>query len=190
MLEIATAKKRVSSKPLVEIARRSTVRSEHTEQSFVVQRLNLLEARYPELSLLYAIPNGGLRHKATAGKMKAEGVKASVPDLCLPVPRWPFHGLYIEMKAIGKFAGIEQRAFQARLIDQGYAVFECQGDDAAYDVTVAYLGLETFGMKPRTWESHASEKIRALRLLAGLGQGRAIVRWPALWGHYPGDRRS
>lgn len=40
-----------------------------------------------QLSLMFAIPNGGLRHKATAGNLKAEGVKAGVPDIMLPVPQ-------------------------------------------------------------------------------------------------------
>jgi hypothetical protein len=31
--------------------------------------------RFPGIELLHAIPNGGARHKAVAGKLKAEGVK-------------------------------------------------------------------------------------------------------------------
>jgi len=40
----------------------------------------------PGLALMHAIPNGGLRSKATAGKLKAEGVKSGVLDTFLP---WP-----------------------------------------------------------------------------------------------------
>ncbi len=55
------------------------------------------------LRWLHAIPNGGYRDPATAARLKAEGVKAGVPDLFLPVAHWLspsycFHGLYIEMK--------------------------------------------------------------------------------------------
>ena len=35
----------------------------------------------PDLDLLHAIPNGGHRNKATAGRLKAEGVKRGVPDI-------------------------------------------------------------------------------------------------------------
>jgi len=57
----------------------------------------------PELDLLYAIPNGGARTSkfgqlAAGARMRAEGVKAGVPDLCLPVARRGWHSIYIEMK--------------------------------------------------------------------------------------------
>lgn len=68
----------------------------------------------PELRWLHAIPNGGYRDKATAGKLKAEGVKRGVSDIFLPLPmRGPivggsyqgqelqthlYCGLYVEMK--------------------------------------------------------------------------------------------
>lgn len=54
----------------------------------------------PELALLYHIPNGGSRHKAEAARLRAEGVRSGVPDLCLPVPRGGCHGLYIELKRL------------------------------------------------------------------------------------------
>ena len=41
----------------------------------------------PDIDLLHAIPNGGHRNKATAGQLKAEGVKRGVPDIFLPVPK-------------------------------------------------------------------------------------------------------
>lgn len=51
-----------------------------------------------ELALLHHIPNGGARSKATAGRLKAEGVKAGIPDICLPVPKNGYGALYIELK--------------------------------------------------------------------------------------------
>ena len=71
---------------------------EHNLQSLLVQRCRLERQRYPELALLYAIPNGGQRNRVVAAKLKAEGVQAGVPDLCLPVARGPYHGLYLETK--------------------------------------------------------------------------------------------
>ena len=52
----------------------------------------------PELNWLFAIPNGGLRDKITAAKLKHEGVKPGVPDLMLPWPCRAYAGLFIEMK--------------------------------------------------------------------------------------------
>ena len=45
---------------------------------------------YSELDLLFAIPNGGLRNRATAARLRAEGVKRGVSDLFL---RWPGAGI-------------------------------------------------------------------------------------------------
>ncbi len=61
--------------------------TEHVEQVSLMRWAALTKRRRPELALLYAIPNGGDRHKAVAAKLSAEGVKSGVPDLCLPVPR-------------------------------------------------------------------------------------------------------
>lgn len=58
----------------------------------------------PELKFLHHIPNGGSRGdtaKSAAiagGRLKAEGVKAGVWDLCWPLKRNGYSGLYIEMK--------------------------------------------------------------------------------------------
>ena len=38
----------------------------------------------PRLEWIHAIPNGGLRNKATASNLKAEGVKSGVLDVFLP----------------------------------------------------------------------------------------------------------
>src|SRR5262245_64718583 len=48
--------------------------------------------------LCFAIPNGGARDVITAGRLKAEGVRAGVPDVCLPVARAGYHGLFLEVK--------------------------------------------------------------------------------------------
>jgi len=42
---------------------------------------------YPNARKIFAIPNGGHRNVVVAGKLKAEGVRAGVPDLCFPEAR-------------------------------------------------------------------------------------------------------
>jgi len=73
-------------------------RSEATEQETLIQWCGWQQSKYPELKLIYHIPNGGSRNTLEAANLKRQGVKAGVPDLCLPVARNGFHGLYIEMK--------------------------------------------------------------------------------------------
>ena len=65
---------------------------EHIEQVKLFNWARQNESMYLHLSLLFAIPNGGHRHIGTARKLKAEGVKAGVPDCFLAVPKDEKHG--------------------------------------------------------------------------------------------------
>lgn len=74
--------------------------TEHEEQKALIEWSAWMSNARPELSLMFAVPNGGDRHPAVAAKLKAEGVKAGVPDIFLPVPRNGYHGLFIELKEL------------------------------------------------------------------------------------------
>jgi hypothetical protein len=122
------------------------VPTEHQEQAKVVAWAEANRARWPELALVYAIPNfaghmGGAVARLRAGaKAKREGRKAGVPDLCLPVPRQGKHGLYIEMKRQrGGTVSAEQRAWHIALRDVGHRVEVCRGATAAIEVLTDYL---------------------------------------------------
>lgn len=115
---------------------------EHILQSILIVRVNVeLQPRFPEAALLFAIPNGGHRHKSVAAKLKAEGVKAGVPDLCLPVARGGYFGLYIEMKAENGRVRTEQAGWLTALKEQGYATQVAFSDDDALAALDNYLGL-------------------------------------------------
>jgi len=114
--------------------------TEATEQTRLIQWARMQSGRYKELALLYHIPNGGSRHRAEAARLKAQGVQAGVPDLCLPVARGGCHGLYIELKRIqgGKISP-EQTAWMEALKAQGYMVAVCQGWEMASEIIMRYL---------------------------------------------------
>lgn len=96
--------------------------------------------KWPELALMYHIPNGGSRNKVEAARLKAQGVKKGVPDVFLPVPRGGYHGLYIEMKRQkGSVVSQEQKEYIAALRAQGYRVEVCKGFHAAADVIEEYM---------------------------------------------------
>ena len=114
--------------------------TEHQEQAMLIAWARTTESHWPELALLHAIPNGGWRHKATAGRLKAEGLKAGVPDLCLPVARHPFHGLYLEMKSKKGRVRQSQKWWLDQLNAQGYRAVVCRGFAQAVDVITEYLG--------------------------------------------------
>lgn len=112
---------------------------EHREQTALIRWARACEGRWPALRLLYAVPNGGHRHPATAARMKAEGMRAGVPDLCLPVPRCGYSSLYVEMKAPAGRLTAEQRDMMAQLEAEGNAAAVCRAWTEAADLIAAYL---------------------------------------------------
>lgn len=95
--------------------------------------------QYPELEWLFHIPNGGSRHKAEAGKLKAMGVKPGVPDLGLLIPKGPYHGLFIELKKIGGKTSKYQDKWIEKLINSSYRVEICEGWKNAKAAIIYYL---------------------------------------------------
>lgn len=117
--------------------------TEDMEQISLMRWAKAASGRYPELAMLHHIPNGGSRHPLEAKRFKDMGVKPGVPDLCLPVPRGPYHGLYIELKRLhGGRVSEEQRWWQNHLSHQGYRAAICLGWEAARLVILDYLGAE------------------------------------------------
>lgn len=101
-----------------------------------------------ELRMLFAIPNGGLRSKTEAKRLKAQGVKPGVPDLMLAVARCGAHGLFIEMKAGGNDVDggqvdPDQEVWHADLVSQGYIVIVCWTGKAAIEEIERYLDGNT-----------------------------------------------
>lgn len=94
----------------------------------------------------YAVPNGGYRKPSEAAKFKRTGVKAGVPDLCIPIPTKSFHGLYIELKK--EYGGVisdKQQKWIRYLNARGYLAIVCYGANHAKKTICHYLGLvETF----------------------------------------------
>ncbi|GHV06282.1 hypothetical protein FACS1894217_04630 [Clostridia bacterium] len=117
--------------------------TESQEQTALFSWAGLQSNVYPELALLFHIPNGGSRSKAEGGRFKAEGVKAGIPDICLPVGRGTYHGLFIELKRIdgGKLSK-NQELWISRLNAYGYFACICRGWEEAKDTIIWYLKQE------------------------------------------------
>lgn len=123
--------------------------SEHTDQAALFQWAAYNTAMYPQLELLYAIPNGaGLNHQVSkagrryspeAAKLKAEGLKSGVPDVALPVARGPYHGLYIELKYGKNTTSPQQNKWIEALRSQDYRVVIAYGWEAAAQTILEYL---------------------------------------------------
>ncbi len=100
-----------------------------------------IRQKYPELKLLYHIPNGGTRDAVEGRHLKEQGVKSGVPDLHLPVARGPYHSLYIEMKTETGDTSGAQDWWLEELSKQGNFCEVCHGWESAVKVLEWYLCL-------------------------------------------------
>lgn len=119
------------------------VPSESVEQQTLFKWAKLYEPLHPELKMMYHIPNEGKRSYASGRRMIAEGLKRGVPDICLPVARGGYHGLYIELKRLkgGKITPA-QTEWLGMLRDAGYMAKMCKGWEEASNVILRYIELE------------------------------------------------
>ncbi|MDL2224661.1 VRR-NUC domain-containing protein [Eubacteriales bacterium OttesenSCG-928-M02] len=115
--------------------------TESQEQIALFEWAAYQTARLPGIELMYHIPNGGRRDAREAARFKAEGVKAGYPDICLPVARNGYHGLYIELKRVkgGRVSEAQERCMES-LQAQGYQVEVCKGCEEAVRVIEEYMG--------------------------------------------------
>ena len=110
------------------------VPTEHEEQRELVR---WFRQTWPGVRI-FAIPNGGARSPATAGRLKAEGVSSGVPDLFIPA--WK---LWVEMKRTkGGSVSPEQKDWIKYLEDVGYCVKVCKGAEDAKKQIQAFVTIE------------------------------------------------
>ena len=116
----------------------------YTKAGYALKTYGEMYAR-KELKLFYAVPNGGLRNKIVAAKLKATGSKAGVPDMNLDFPLSGFHGLRIELKrpkthnkAEGKLSSKQSEIMQA-MNSAGYLAISCVGWIEATQAITKYL---------------------------------------------------
>lgn len=114
--------------------------SEADEQKLLFEWAEYEEVLYPELQLMYHIVNEGKRSYQAGAELRKQGMRAGVPDVCLPVPRGNYGALYIEMKRTkgGKISE-EQQWWIDKLNAAGNLAVICHGFDEAKNAILAYL---------------------------------------------------
>jgi len=108
-----------------------------------------IRAKYPELKLLYHIPNERYCSPAQGKQLKLAGVKRGVPDMDLPVARRGYNGLRIELKTEKGQVSRDQKWWIEQLKQQGYCVAVCRGWKQAVEVIEWYLGDDSQAKNPR-----------------------------------------
>lgn len=120
----------------------SAAHPEAAEQCALFEWAQLARGRYPQLQLMFAIPNGGKRNASEAAHLKRQGVKPGVPDIFLPMARGGYNGLFIELKRRqGGRLSEYQRAYLDALAREGYRTAVCNGACEAIETIEAYLAM-------------------------------------------------
>jgi hypothetical protein len=102
------------------------------------QLIDLLRPQHPILEWVIHVPNGGKRHRGTAGRLKAMGVKKGVSDVLLPLPYNGWAGWAIELKVGKNRTTDEQDDWLEALAAAGYYTAVC------YTLEQFKLHLESF----------------------------------------------
>ena len=118
------------------------MKGEALEQSIIFAWASMQENVYPELKLMFAIPNGGYRNKLEAKNLKLQGVKSGVPDIFLSYPKDKFHGLYIELKHGKNKTSENQNKWLTELNKAGYKAVVAYEAEEAIKTIKEYLGVD------------------------------------------------
>lgn len=120
------------------VLNKCVIPSEYQEQCAFVEWFRW---QYPQLSgRLFAIPNGELRDKRVAQKLKKQGVLPGVADLFLMVSACGYHGLFIEMKRVkGGQQSEQQKIFESECKCAGYLYALCKGQSEAQNAVRKYM---------------------------------------------------
>lgn len=113
---------------------------ESQEQAYLFNWAHWKQNEIPELKWMFSVPNGGGKlNPVTARRLKATGLKPGVPDIFLPVARGGYHGLFIELKAVGGKPSEFQLAYIQYLNDAGYYSVVIEGWIPAKELIESYL---------------------------------------------------
>ena len=124
-----------------------TIKDIARESGYAVGTVSRVLNNHPDVSekarktIMAVVEKHHFKLNSNAKHLKQQGVKSGVPDLCLPVPRGQYHGLYIEMKTESGHTSDEQEWWGERLQAQGYVWRVCHGWQAAVAVLEWYLQL-------------------------------------------------
>lgn len=122
---------------------------EHLSQANFFEWCQLHERYHPGLARFFAVPNGSFRHKATAGRLRSEGVRRGIPDVMNLTQGegiengkpYEFRGLILEFKSSKGKLSPEQKDWCAHFREQGFRVEVPRSWAEAALITIDYFGL-------------------------------------------------
>lgn len=119
---------RPKGKDKTERVKASDLAKYKTEDQIQIEVARWLDHRLPKNWRWYHCPNGGFRKKATAGRFKAMGLKAGVPDIIICRPDAP--DIWIELKSFGGVLQTSQKEWRdwAKAHDRPFFVARSVGE--------------------------------------------------------------
>jgi hypothetical protein len=123
--------------------------TEHDHQVEVFDILKLNENKFTKLKWVYAVANGSFRNWSVGTRLKKEGVKPGVLDICMPFAsaNGKYVGGYIEMKLKGNTVSDSQKEFLAFIQENGYYGDVAWTADECLDKLEEYCGVKFRGRK-------------------------------------------
>ena len=115
---------RPKSKDKTERVKAADVAKYKSEDQIQIEVARWLDHKLPKDWRWYHPPNGGWRKKATAGRLKAMGVKTGVPDCVICRPNGP--DIYIELKSFGGVLQPSQKDWRDWCVGTGRPFFVCR----------------------------------------------------------------
>lgn len=113
--------------------------SEYKEQECLFEWVSYTQMQYPELKMLFHVPNGGRRDAATGRALKRRGVRAGGADLFLAYPSNGYHGCFVELKVGKNKPTRNQNEWLDVLQKNGYYTRVCYGWIEARDTLIEYI---------------------------------------------------
>lgn len=114
---------------------------EYESQVLVIAWARQNQVKYPQLRLLFAVPNASRSPVQFRVKLKRQGLVSGIPDMIMSCPSGPYHSLMIELKAPQGRLSPEQKAIHPILQEYGNCVRVCYSAQEAIQTLVDYLTL-------------------------------------------------
>ena len=115
---------------------------ETIEQQIFMNLVHAHVRQHPELALMFAVPNGARTGMRQAIKLHREGMRAGIPDICLPIARGGYVGWWGELKRKKTgYLSTQQKEIISALRVQGHWACWHRGADEMFADLLWYLSL-------------------------------------------------
>jgi hypothetical protein len=111
--------------------------AKYTEHKLQVACVKWFRYQFPHY-LIFSIPNERKVSPIAGKRFKDAGRVAGIPDLCIPVPCYNYHGMFVELKSKKGKLSDNQKAVH-KILENNYKVVTCYSFDEFQQAVKDYL---------------------------------------------------